>query len=294
MNKNYEHLYLTTPIDGNNVNHEVDNSISFCEFPGIIQDIEDEYDNLRNDTLNYSSMMNSCSDWMYHKNEDNKLPNSENLLSNLNFIKSQELNIFQNGHSNSITLQNELNKILLLKKSQGFIKKIKTSTFMKKNWKIKLNNFRENRLQKLFWKVNPMKNNNFNNYNNLGYNDNMDCKKHSDVDLKLYNQNYNFNRYFSSKPLLLTLDEGISNFTQINPTFSLSKTHYSQSNRMTSMFLLNSIHDSSTKMKNELLMANMQNKAQPINLVGYKQIESVNNASVSNVFQLNSKRKKCN
>ena len=148
--------YLLTPVDGNNnEKNNFDVSFDFREFPEVIRGIEKDYNHQEDDSFDASTAFNSP----LEKGEiTSKILDGDyfayyKLKDNLDFEQNGNEEKAQVSFFN-ISLKSDTKKDPFTRKSTLRGKKIKTSVFMKKNWKEKLMNFRDSRMKKLFWKIN--------------------------------------------------------------------------------------------------------------------------------------------
>ena len=156
MNQRRDYAYLLTPIDGSSEDSQTfQESLDFTEFPEIIRGIEKDLSNDEDELEGLSSastFFNSPVDKLvspsnekesigynsfYYAKETEKNQSSESICEKLEF------NI-------SLRMDNKLNSIMPFQRG----KKIKSRHFMKKNWQVKLKNFKESRIKKYSAKVN--------------------------------------------------------------------------------------------------------------------------------------------
>ncbi len=157
MNQRRDYLYFLTPIDGSSEDSQTfQDPLDFSEFPEVIRNIEkdlsnDEYDLERLSSA--STFFNSPIDKLVSPSVDkesiaynsfNNAKETQKIHSSESICEKLEFNI-------SLRIDNKLNSAMP-NIQRG--KKIKSRNFMKKNWLIKLKNFKESRIKKYLAKVN--------------------------------------------------------------------------------------------------------------------------------------------
>jgi hypothetical protein len=128
--------YLT-PIDGEHlISDKFDNTFSFHEFSHLILGIEEDYMNDETCFSDNSTSFNS----------------PEKLMCVNTKFKNEEISSIQNVALN-IHFDTSLSSFSSSKSCK--LKKLKPSSFLKKNWKEKIANLKENKLKFFLSKINP-------------------------------------------------------------------------------------------------------------------------------------------